>query len=412
MRRREARRPTSESGQVVALSAMMMVVMIGLVGLSIDVGMLWNDRRHMQTAADAAAIAAATALRNGTDAASAADGVAALNGFTGDSGTSITVNTPPASGPYAGAVDFAEVIISQPEPTYFIRVLGLASMNVSARAVAGNIDGPACVYALDPSRPGAFTTNGNATIQSRCGVIVDSDSATGMTVNGPVTLDATSIGVVGGYSSNGDTSISPAPVTGVAPAPDPLAHVPAPPVGPCTATNLSINGSVTTRLDPGVYCGGITINGTATVTFNPGTYVIDGGGMTVNGNATLSGQGVTFYDTQGYSAYGPIVLNGNAQSNFSAPASGPLAGILFFGDRTIGQGQGTSVITGNSQSTFDGAIYFPTTAVTYNGNSSSSGYTFVIAYDLTFSGDTTITIGNNYSSLAGGSPIKTSALYE
>jgi hypothetical protein len=403
----------AESGQVLSLTVISMVVLIGFVALSVDVGLLWSERRHMQTAADAAAIAGATALRLGNDVTTAADDVSALNGFTdGSAGVSVTVNDPPASGNYAGTSGFVEVVVDQSEPTFFMHVLGFGSMNVSARAVAGNINGPACIYALDPSSPAAFTTNGNPTVQSSCGVIVDSDSSTGMVVNGDATLDATSIGVAGNYSSNGNVTVNPAPITGVAPLPDPLAYVQAPSVGSCTYTNVSINANVATTLNPGVYCGGLTINGPATVTFSPGTYILDGGGMTVNGTTTLSGQGVTFYDTQGYAPYQPIQLNGNSQLNFSAPTSGPLAGILFFGDRSVGPSGGTSIINGNNRSTFDGAIYFANTGITYNGNSSSSGYTFIVGYDVTFNGNTNVTVGNNYSSLPGGSPIKESALYE
>jgi hypothetical protein len=403
----------AESGQVLSLTVISMAVLIGFVALSVDVGLLWSERRHMQTAADAAAVAGATALRLGNDVTTAADDVSALNGFPdGSAGVSVTVNDPPASGNYAGTSGFVEVVVDQSEPTFFMHVLGFGSMNVSARAVAGNINGPACIYALDPSSPAAFTTNGNPSVQSSCGVIVDSDSSTGMIVNGNATLDATSIGVAGNYSSTGNVTVNPAPITGVAPLPDPLAYVPAPTVGGCTYTNVSINANAATTLNPGVYCGGLTINGPATVTFSPGTYILDGGGMTVNGTTTLSGQGVTFYDTQGYAPYQPIQLNGNSQLNFSAPTSGALAGILFFGDRSVGPSAGTSIINGNNRSTFDGAIYFANTGITYNGNSSSSGYTFIVGYDVTFNGNTNVTVGNNYSSLPGGSPIKESALYE
>ncbi|MGH7328057.1 MAG: pilus assembly protein TadG-related protein, partial [Polyangiaceae bacterium] len=69
-----------ESGQVLSLTVISMVVLIGFVALSVDVGLLWSERRHMQTAADAAAIAGATALRLGNDVTTAADDVSALNG--------------------------------------------------------------------------------------------------------------------------------------------------------------------------------------------------------------------------------------------------------------------------------------------------------------------------------------------
>src|SRR5271170_1464698 len=138
-------------GQVMVLSAIAMVALMGMVAVATDIGLLWSERRQMQTATDAAAIAAATALRNDTNVTSAADNVASLNGFTnGAKSATITVNNPPAGGLYAGNSNYIEVIITQPEPTYFLRVLGYNSIPVSTRAVSGAITGPACIYALDP----------------------------------------------------------------------------------------------------------------------------------------------------------------------------------------------------------------------------------------------------------------------
>ena len=103
-------------------------------------------------------------------------------------------------------------------------------------------------------------------------------------------------------------------------------------------------------------------------------------------------------------------MNGNTGVSFSAPTSGPLAGILFFQDRAIPGTAAGSTITGNSTSTFDGAVYFPTTQLTFGGNSSINGYSIVVADRLVLSGNTSV--GNNYSSLAGGSPIKGTVLTE
>jgi len=181
------------------------------------------------------------------------------------------------------------------------------------------------------------------------------------------------------------------------------------------AHKFSLNGNNGSSGSPyqlyaGTYCGGITVHGNAVLKFNPGTYVLAGGGMSVNGNTTMSGTGVTFYNTTGTGGYGAISLNGNSQSNFSAPTSGPLVGILFFQDRSVpGTGAG-STISGNSSSTFDGALYFATTTLSFNGNSSASGYSIVVANQLSLSGNASL--GANYSSLTGGSPIKGTTLAE
>lgn len=482
-----------------------MLVLMGFAALAADVGILWSEKRQMQTAADAAAIAAATALRNGGSMNSAADDVAALNGFSnGANGVVVTVNNPPASGVEAGNSGFVEIIVSQPEPTYFMRVLGYASVKVSARAVGGAIGGPACIYALNPSAPDAISFTGNISVDAACGIIDDSSSSSAMTGTGNGTVSASSIGVAGDYSSTGSMTFVPTPQIHVAPAPDPFASLAPPTVGTViqagvtnsgayvvsgnneTVTippgvykngisvsgnnasvtfssgtygnNINIGGNTasavfnpgqyqngggsgdsvdiagnatttfnpgsyafagavritgnnTVTLSPGLYEGGITITGNANVTFSPGVYILAGGGLKVTGNSTLDGSGVTFYDTSGLGGYQPIVLSGNETANLSAPTSGPLEAMLFFQDRSVPEGSPGSVVVGNATSNFDGVVYFPTTSVTYTGNS-GGGYTVLVADTIAVTGNASMTIGNNYSSLADGSPIKSSALYE
>jgi hypothetical protein len=505
-RRRNPREP--RSGQVIVLSVISIVVLLGFVALATDLGLFWSKRRQMQTAADAAAVAAAAALRSGkTSPTTAASSVAGLNGFTsGTSGVTLTVNNPPLSGAYAGNANYVEVVIAQPEPTYFLRVLGYTSVNVSTRAVGGQSAAPACVYALDSSVPGALSMTGNINFNASCGVVVDSNSSSALSASGNATVAATAFGVVGNYSANGNVKFLPTPRTHIAPLSDPLTSPQPPAVGTCTMANttssgtytvggnnqvvtvpvgvwsggisiggnnadvtfsagthgngvsvngnsgnvtfnpgqyqngggsgasiaiggnasttfvagaytfcgpLSIVGNNTVTLSSGVYYGGISISGNANVTFGAGTYVLGGGGLSVTGNSTLTGAGVTFYNTSspGY-AYAPVNLTGNERANFSAPTSGSLEGILFFQDRSVAVGSAGSTIKGNSSSTFDGVVYFPTTSLTYVGNSSSSGYTDLIADTITITGNASITINDNYSSLTNGSPIKSSALYE
>jgi hypothetical protein len=98
------------------------------------------------------------------------------------------------------------------------------------------------------------------------------------------------------------------------------------------------------------------------------------------------------------------MLFGTSQPNFSAPTSGAIKGILFFQDRSVPAGSAGSVINGNSLSTFDGALYFSTTQLTYNGNSSANGHTIIVADKWLINGNSQM--GNNYSSLTNGSPIK------
>src|SRR5271155_1473297 len=69
-------------GQILVLVAMLIIALMGFVALATDVGLLWSERVQMQTATDAAAVAAASALRSGANVTSAAQNVATINGFT------------------------------------------------------------------------------------------------------------------------------------------------------------------------------------------------------------------------------------------------------------------------------------------------------------------------------------------
>jgi Flp pilus assembly protein TadG len=403
------------SGQVMVLVCVSIVAIMGMIAVVADFSFMQHQKNMMQTAADSAAMAGAEELNYG-DLVAAGKADAASNGYTdGASSVTVAINNPPSTGPNVGNAAYVEATVTKPEPTYFLRVLGVSTMTVSARAVAYEGNGPNCIYVMNPVASGALSANGNITLQSGCGLLVDSSSSSGITAVGNVTINAPSIGVVGGYSATGGASLTPTPKTGAIAASDPLAYVAAPTVGSCAHTNFSLSGKNGTSSSPyqlyaGTYCGGITVHGTSVLNFNAGTYVLAGGGMSVNANTTMSGTGVTFYNTTGTGGYGAISLNGGAQSNFSAPTSGPLVGILFFQDRSIPGTAAGSTISGNSSSTFDGAIYFATTSLTFNGNSSASGYSIVVANELTLSGNATV--GTNYSSLTGGSPIKGTTLAE
>jgi len=498
------------SGQIIVLASISMVAVIAFAALAVDIGYMYATRRSMQTAADAAAIAAVNTLQS-TDSSNyeqAAATVATLNGFTnGQNGVSVSVGTP-TSGPYSGNSSYVQVNVSQAVPTFFLRVLGFNTLNVAVSAIAGTVSGTGCIYALDPSKSGAISLTGNIGITASCGIIDDSSSTSAMSVSGNATIDTAYTGVAGNYSTSGNVTLTPTPTIHIAPAMDPLGGIPAPTYtsdstysqlsstnsgsysvsgnnqtvtvpaaiytggvsitgnsaqvtfsaanygngitisgnvssatfNPGTYQNggsgnsisisgnavttfntgtytfagpVSITGNNTVTLSPGTYYGGIAITGNANVTFNPGTYILAGGGLSVTGNSSLTGTGVTFYNSYSTNySYAPINLTGNETAKLSAPTSGSLAGMLFFQDRSIASGSAGSSIVGNSSSTFDGAVYFSTTAVTYTGNSSGSGYTFLIADSITITGNSSMTIGTDYSSLSAGSPIKSSTLFE
>ena len=170
------------------------------------------------------------------------------------------------------------------------------------------------------------------------------------------------------------------------------------------------------KIQPGIYCGGITIGDTNNVvyTFQPGIYILAGGGLNVGSAAKAAGTGVMFYNTgtggTSYSswgcpakAYSSLAITGQGELNLKAATSGSFVGMLFYSDRTLGSGSGKfDQVVGNSSSTFDGALYFKKGNLKFAGTSAVSRYTVLVADNISING--TSTIGNNYSALANPNP--------
>jgi|HubBroStandDraft_6_1064221.scaffolds.fasta_scaffold01432_11 hypothetical protein len=394
----------NDAGQALVFAAVGLVVLMGFAGLGIDMGMLRYQKRLQQTAADAGALAGASNLAFPASGGitTGAKNASAGNGFTdGTNNVTVTVNNPPTSGPHNGNANYVEVLVTAVQPTYFMKILGINSQTLTARAVATNLSGGAgsgCLFALGHTST-AIDFTGNASLTGpQCGIVSDG----GMSATGNISISAASIGVSGSYSHSGNVTVTPAPVAGTPAAGDPLAYLTPPSAGGCLA-NPNLSGSGTKTLNPGNYCTGISVTGNYTINFNPGVYIL-GGGFSPTGNVTLSGTGVTFYVTSG-----SITWTGNTTYNFSAPTSGSLSGILFWqaaGDTNA------ATFTGNSSSTLEGALYFPSAQITTTGNSASALYTIFVAQSFSWTGNSSLTLNANYGGLANGSPIKNATLVE
>jgi Flp pilus assembly protein TadG len=121
-----ARRPAGQRGQLLVVFALTLIAMIGMVGLIIDGGDTFLQRRDAQNVADAAAMAAGYAYANGVDPTTAAQTTAASNGYTnGVGGTVVSVTTDDSS---------IAVTVTRPHRNYFAGILGFVSWNVSATA--------------------------------------------------------------------------------------------------------------------------------------------------------------------------------------------------------------------------------------------------------------------------------------
>lgn len=427
---RTAARRDPEAGQSTVVVAFAVVVLLSFLALAIDVGYLRYQRRQIQTAADAAALAGASELAY-ADVTAAAKADSAANGYTnGTNGVTVTVNNPPQSGPHTGDSNYVEAIVASPVKSLFAEAFGVTSTTVSARAVAHLGSGSSCVISLSPSTSSTLTADNNATVSSACGIVVESSNPNAINCGSGDTMTASYIGVVGGVKN--PCTFSPAPVTGIkVPSPaDPLASLPKPAVGACNFTGRQTYSptncphSTPCVLNPGVYCGGIRIQSGAYVTFNPGVYILTSsqspGGLSldigsyVTTNTSATPYGVTFYNTgSGSISCAMVSYTAGQGDSLIAPTTGSYQGILFFQDP--GDSAAAEIFGSAADNTvFQGAYYFPdaNVQIAYGGN---PAYNLLDANEIEFA---TITIGgqtfsttnftNNYTSLSNGSPIKSS----
>jgi Flp pilus assembly protein TadG len=414
-----------ERGSISLLTAASLIALVGFIGLAVDIGSLRLGKQRLQMAADAAALAGALELSYcGSTANCAALQAAAQNALTenGLTGSTLLVNCAAASktvftitvnngpctlgsaNPDNGNTSVVEVVVSQPQKTYFESLLGIKTVLVNARSEASLAPSPTCVYALNPSGTGILLNGSAAMTISGCGVVVDSNSSSAMMVNGSTT-GASSIGVVGTIVKNGGATVSPTPTTGIKAVSDPLASLAAPSFSPASCLANPTLSSGTHTLGPAISGGtvcydGLTIQNSATVTLNPGLYILNGNLM-LGGTGSITGTNVTFY----FPANNSYTDNGGQKITLSAPLNGTYNGILIYEDRS---NSSSIILNGGGTSSYQGVIYARAASLTMNSSSSGATlFTSLVVGSLALNTSATF---QNYSTINSNTPLTAGAV--
>jgi len=447
----------NQNGQALIITLISFTVLLGFVGLAVDVGYMFYTKRQLQVAADAAALAGASVLTAGTPTLSiittVANHDAVLNGITtGTNGATVTVTwpyTPQNMCANCSSNNFVEVAVSQTKQTGFMSLFGTNPTTVAARAVAFAQNSPGCMFTLNqngaaPNGGGIFLNGALLFVDApTCAIYIDSASNTSALNVGSsfiASLTAKSIGIVGnpGYNSGFFSSITPKPVGGMVPVSDPLAYLPQPGTIACLPSHTNVvctAGSCgasfpNKTLTPGNYCASatgapaISIQTTG-VTFSPGTYYINGetyatGGLSINAvsaNASVTGTGVTFYFQNGatFALSGPgSIFSANGITLTAPGPSSTYAGILFYQDRADNS---TATLGGYfGKLDLEGAIYIPDGTLSFPAVISATtlqNNTIIVANNIQFVGILGIFQDYDKATGSGGiSPIKTVVLTE
>jgi hypothetical protein len=252
---------------------------------------------------------------------------------------------------------------------------------------------PACA----PECDAGLMLNGDVTVDVHpadgwdgdTSIQINSDVECSLDVDGTAQIIAPETNMVGDYCVSGrsgelDTYLNP----DSPPMPDPLADLPAPPIG-------IHRGSIrdTGTYLPGYYIGGLEIGSQEKVTLQPGIYVLDGdlnarnptGGLQVDSQATLVARDVLLYIKGG-----KVDIHAGATVTITPiPDTANLYwGVAIFQAR---DNCNKAIIIGTANSILDGTFYFPSALVQVQGGAAAFGNQ-LIAYQLQVGGNGVFTI--------------------
>ena len=394
-----------ERGQALIVIALAVVGIVGMVGLVIDGGNAFQDRRRAQNAADAAALASAYTRIKGGDWVGAALAAAAENGYDNDGTSNVVVlYSPPKDGPHAGDIEYVQIIITSNLNTYFARVIGRSqitnTVEATARTKAAEIepllDGRAVVSLAPNSNCTnrlSFWVHGEATLDiTGGGVFVNSgnrDCALVQQGNGSIRLsDGYSIDVVGGASIQKTHLFTPQVSVGTSA----ISYPPPfflPKVGCSKEAEILPDGITMTS---GSWGGDFPPIGV--IYLASGTYCL-GNGMHVTGH--LEGHNVLFRVDEG-----EVRFNSDADIILDAPNAGPNSGLLIYLPM---DNKSKVVLNGGAGSNITGTILAPAAPVLIKGMDSKTGFhSQIIGYTVEADGTSNVVIvyhpDQNYQSLS------------
>jgi len=398
----------SERGNVLAMGAAAMPLLLASAGYAVDTFQIAVMNRQMQRAVDSAAIAGAYAMAQGSDTASEqtyASGAATREIDRKLNKTPALVGTPViVTGASIGFDRTVRVNLTATQRLPFMAIFTKAPTSITATATAALIgNGKFCLLSLynDDDQPG-IEIKGNATVNLGCGMATNARGPNAISAGGSSTVIASPVMAPGGLQPSSNYAAGTELQPYAAQQADPFADIDLPSFDQSNCPALSVQKNDPPKTVTGGCYSSIDIKGTVTFT---GEVVVFGGNVNFAAGAEVTGNGVTFFLTgpggeAGSFDAGIFDTDGHPQLNLSAPTQGTYKDILFYRDRRATQA--SMKINGNAQSVLSGAFYFPTADVTVNGNAGFKAECFqMVVRRATFSGNERL---NNTCNRPGGQP--------
>lgn len=397
----------------------------------VDYSAAGAEKVNVKAALDAAVIAA---INNNSLSLSEKEAYATTH-FTENYGGKLKFDLKPKA--YDNRVEMSAFGVA---PVTVAATLGIDGVEIYEKSAAEQTsENVICVLSLAPDGDSRISFRGRVKFNApSCSVHANSTDPEAIWSIRGITPIAKNFCASGGASGN----FQPYAKGDCAPVADPYANHRAPAAGPCvnlgsirdirTATGSGGGGATqvtqqlgggdgggdgvvenltgsNVSLPPGTYCGGLTVDGT-NVDFLPGNHIILDGPLIFRNAAESTANGVTFI-MKGESS--TLNIQSGARLNAKAPATGALAGLVFFQDTVHNAADagtfpnGINSLASGGELNVTGTVYFPTQTVEVQGVSvfgSNAPATSFIAYNADFYGSPIINVSVDHQR-AGLPPI-------
>jgi Flp pilus assembly protein TadG len=405
-----------QCGNALMMMGFALPFVVGAAGLGVHTVQLVLVKRQLQREADSAALAGAYSLyqsqANSTAIAQSNKALTQNNLVPGATPTITPGAYTSGSTTYTSAM-YVRLVSTQSTP--FMMLFGKPTSDVSAEARAAVVpDGKVCFLALESGTTTGVTFAGNSILDLGCGVGTNSVAATAaVNVNGQPSVTASPIVAMGGIPTSSSYANGTVLMPNHARLEDPFANNSYNPStstvsnGACknggnwrvidVGSGVTVDSSSGSPYAPGCYG---TINVQGTLTLQPGVYYLANGannaGLQIGAQGHLTCLGCTFVLTSttpsNANSFATMSINGGAEVDISATASGTYSGITIYRDSRAAGSNQCCTINGNANSTLSGAFYFPNDTLTFNGTQGMSLNCFqMVALRLSFSGNSAIT---------------------
>jgi hypothetical protein len=356
-------------GSVSIIVGILIVVLLGFLGLAVDVGYLAVQKNRLQNTSDAAALAcvihdsndACGVFPNTNDIAVNANTlISPLNSYRYTIHTVLPVTCPNT----ATQFNCAQAIASTRFNPFFMGILGKDTVDLSALSIAGRTrPSPSCLVSIQD-----FTINGtNVATLNNCSAVIGGEFNNTNQAAIVASGGGSSILIYGDETPN-CANCSPKPMMRT----DPFPLIPT-----VTIPSTNIDGSPLIVRDgtactsasclPGIYTSKVTLKGSTV--FSSGNYVFQQG--LDSGKNSLRGTGVAMYIPAG-SASG-FDMEGDINLTAYTPADGsciPGGGILLYQDASVRTPD--LKFNGSKQNiNLDGIVYLSGINMTVGGTSAN-----------------------------------------